>query len=392
MPPRIPPPGTPEQRKKAIADAQKNAAAAIAAAAGKKKKAPVKKVAPRTPVADRPKPVLPTGPVTNITRPDVAGQAAAIQDAGNAALMKKAASGDIGIKVAPPKFTDEQMAKAWKNAARYQRKENRQAFAKNLAGRAQDIIPYASNIINAFRKPPRGTFAGNVSYMAAPKTRMDAARADILSGLRAQTASANRSLDENTAAAVNAANYGQFLQQAGRIGEAEANTDTQRIMGAGEANSRIEMYNKQAQQNFYDENANRLIAQQNAQSANLANAADKYVTQQSQEADRQSNLEAVRMYNANDITGVKARLAQYMQKYGIGSPEDIAAISGGMPQGNNPLTGGTGQQTVQPRFVPPTTPQTTPYIGPYGTAKKQKNPWSVAKGGQLRGVRFRKMC
>ena len=212
------------------------------------------------------------------------------------------------------------------------RKASNTYKAKEAVGKVgavgEALIPYASNIVNAFRKAPRATYAGDVSSIAGRRFTMDAARSGMREAFRTKTGAADRMLDENTAAAVKGSSYAGYLQGIGRVGEAEMNQNYQSDMDVNQTNSRISMFNKQSQQQNLDDNANRRMINQSNQSANLANAADKFITAKNYKTDAQNQLDAVRMYNLNDIAGVKARLATLAQKEGIGTEEDWGVLKG----------------------------------------------------------------
>lgn len=147
---------------------------------------------------------------------------------------------------------------------------------------AGDLLPYASNIINSFRKPPLPKNRSAVPLSISPRIKLDARREQIANQIRTANASADRGLDENTAAAVKRSNQAGQLRELSNVAENEANINAQIASGDAQLNSRINMYNASKTDEFNDMLTERELAQTRFSQQNLADVADKYMAQQQQ--------------------------------------------------------------------------------------------------------------
>lgn len=216
--------------------------------------------------------------------------------------------------------TKAQLRAARIRSARYKLAEGANQAVQTAATVGNAILPYASNIVNAFRRAPREAQPTLVPSVSGRRMVLDSARAGARDMYRNATATASRNLDENTAAAVSGATNAQYLQATGRIGETEANMNadiSNRILGQ---NTQIGMFNSQQQGQWNAGDVDRRSADQTQQSQNISNAVDKAILMKNNEQDRLAVLDAIKIYNLNDVTGVKARLAE--AAVGAGLPED----------------------------------------------------------------------
>jgi|SRR6187551_1278 len=141
----------------------------------------------------------------------------------------------------------------------------------------KSFAPYASNIINAFRKPPMPALPIADSAPVLRNVNLDSDRVQVEREINSANTAAERGLAANQATAVRQFNMGQKLNELGKINERERNTNIQinnqgSIMAAQTAasnNAKTEDYN----QSMVERN----VAQQRERAANVANAADKYV-------------------------------------------------------------------------------------------------------------------
>lgn len=144
------------------------------------------------------------------------------------------------------------------------------------------LAPYASNIVNAFRKPPMPGQPIMDSPPVLQKVNMDADRVQVEREINSANTAAERGLASNQAVAVRQFNMGQKLNELGKINQNERNTNTgisnQNAIYAAQTsasnNAKKEDYNQSV--------VERNVAQQREQSANLSNASDKYISIQNE--------------------------------------------------------------------------------------------------------------
>ena len=156
---------------------------------------------------------------------------------------------------------------------------------------AKALAPYASNLINSFRKPPMPIKPGNLQHLMPARINLDASRVDIARALRGQQLFANRNLDANTAAAVGMAGVAQGTTALNGVNAQEANTNAQLKTQTDQANASIDAQNLGLTTQYNNNLTERQVAQQRAASANIANASDKYIAQEESDARRALDLE-----------------------------------------------------------------------------------------------------
>lgn len=154
----------------------------------------------------------------------------------------------------------------------------------NVFSKFGDIVPYISNIANSFRRAPLPNAPGIVNPVYARRVNYDNQRAEADRMTRGTNLNLDRTLDENTAAAAKATNLASNIRAKNSISEAESNTNAQLQTEADRVNAGIEGQNVGMNNQWKRDLVEAQVANQREQSANLANAADKYIGQQDNKA------------------------------------------------------------------------------------------------------------
>lgn len=150
----------------------------------------------------------------------------------------------------------------------------------NVFSKFGDIVPYISNIANSFRRAPRPAAPGQINPIATRKVNFDNQRAETDRTIIGANANVDRNLDENTAQAFKAANRVQGMRAKNAIAESETNTNAQMGAQTDQTNAAIQGQNIAMTNQWRNNITEAQVADQNNQSANLANAADKYIMQE----------------------------------------------------------------------------------------------------------------
>jgi hypothetical protein len=145
------------------------------------------------------------------------------------------------------------------------------------AGYANSIAPFASNIVNAFRKVPKPAQPVMDSAPVLQKVNMDAERNAVSRELNAGSAAADRAVDGNTAESIRQFNIGTKLNQFSRINETERNENTQIANQQAMISAQVAANNNAKRDQYNNDLKEGQIAQSREQSANFSNAADKYI-------------------------------------------------------------------------------------------------------------------
>lgn len=193
---------------------------------------------------------------------------------------------------------------------------------------ADSLAPFASNIVNSFRKPPVPKAPTLASPVTLGKVDYSADRAATESAVRGADLAAERGLDGNTAAAVRASSLATKLGAISRINQNEANENTQIGNRQTMINSEIGMRNNMLKDNYNNTLTEMEIADQNQKGANLANAADKYIAIKNQ--DKARALEEKKFNITSrlfDNSGVMNRFLQDLREKGITDPTNTKRVS-----------------------------------------------------------------
>lgn len=138
------------------------------------------------------------------------------------------------------------------------------------------VAPYISNIANSWRKPPMPAKTTPYSFTNLTKVNYSAERDAVNRKYGAADKAAERNVDNNTAEAVKAYNRGQQEHEISNVNDRE-NQDNIRINNAQAGmDLQIKAMNTGLLNDVEHQKVQRNIANQREQSANLANAGDKF--------------------------------------------------------------------------------------------------------------------
>lgn len=216
---------------------------------------------------------------------------------------------------------------------------------KGKLGTAADaILPYASNIINTFRTPPQPATPSLVSPVTLSRIRLDASRNQVRNAARAQDLNADRSLDEQSAAAVRSSNLAKTLNQEGQISEQEAFLNARQRAESAGMNLNVDAMNTGAINKQRDEGVQRSLAIQREQSGNLANATDKAIGIRNERS--KANLDLQKLQTLSQMwkdSGVYDRMMKRIKTEGIKDPTGVYGQMGwlGDAMGQVKAMGGT---------------------------------------------------
>lgn len=184
-----------------------------------------------------------------------------------------------------------------------------------------DIIPYASNLANAFKKPPMAGPPNTVAPVVAPRVNYDNQRAEASRQVRGADVAAYRTLDENTAGAVRAANLTSRIRGMNAINEAESTANVGLRAQANNLNAAIDSQNVGILNSRQLDSVEARIAQQRESSQNLSNAADKFMLQRANKDIAKLDVDKYKVLSkmwAN--SGVDSRTIDWLKKQGYNTP------------------------------------------------------------------------
>jgi hypothetical protein len=144
-----------------------------------------------------------------------------------------------------------------------------------------DVAPYVSNFANAFRRAPEPAVPKTFNPVRFQKVNFaaDMAEADrTVAGLNQGL----NGLSENAATAARTANLVQGQRVKNQISQEEANQNAQISNREALVNNQVDMQNVNNQNQYQDMRVNKKMVDTTMQSANLANAADKFVASSNQ--------------------------------------------------------------------------------------------------------------
>lgn len=156
--------------------------------------------------------------------------------------------------------------KAWYNSEKVK-------FASQQAG---EFVPYISNLVNAFRKTPRPMAPQMVNPVRVVGTSLANSRRQIQELARGADMAADQ-LDGNTAASVRSANLANAIRGISGVNAQEAELNARNVNQANQMNAAVDVQNAQIQNAYQDDLVNAKIARIRESSANVSNAADKFI-------------------------------------------------------------------------------------------------------------------
>lgn len=194
--------------------------------------------------------------------------------------------------------------------------------------------PYASNIANAFRRPPMPNQPGMVNPVVLSRINLSNAKNSILRQTHTADAQANKYLDPQSAAAARVANLSKGIEGTSQVAEQEAFLNSRQQAEAAGMNLNVNAMNVGAMNHYRDTLTERNIAGQREQSANLANATDKYIGINNEKAKADLDLKKIGVLSQMwRDSGVYDRMLGKMKKQGIDDPTGILQQREGFQDG-----------------------------------------------------------
>lgn len=142
--------------------------------------------------------------------------------------------------------------------------------------RAKSIAPYASNIINTFRRAPKSPEPHLDPLVTLQRVNMSNDLNEVGKDVYAANRSSDMNLDENSAAAVKQYTLAQSFANKSKIRESERNANMEISNREMQINAGITASNNNKLDLQSRDNVERRVANQQFGAENLANAADKY--------------------------------------------------------------------------------------------------------------------
>ncbi len=174
-------------------------------------------------------------------------------------------------------------ARASKGSIRALGTDNLEDKVDNLSDEGFDpsklkaLVPYASNIVNSFRKLPKPIMSPTETPITPELVNYDAARNNIDVDQRNLNKETDyRVTNPAVAQALKAVNAGQAIAGRNQLAMGEANTNAQIKNQTKQFNQGIFGRNIQRRADFNNELVSRNIEQQNLISDNIANVGDKF--------------------------------------------------------------------------------------------------------------------
>lgn len=189
---------------------------------------------------------------------------------------------------------------------------------------ANAVLPFASNIVNSLRTPPQPADPHLVNPVVLSKIRLDATRNQVRNAARAQDLNADRSLDEQSAAAVRSSNLAKTMNQEGQISEQEGFLNARQRAESAGMNLNVDSMNAAALNKQGDERVQRQLAIQREQSSDLANASDKAIAMGNERA--KANLDLQKLETLSQMwkeSGVYDRMMRKIKNAGVKDPTGV---------------------------------------------------------------------
>jgi hypothetical protein len=180
-------------------------------------------------------------------------------------------------------------------------------WSNRLANTADKLAPYASNIANAFTSPAAPQLG---AMMTAPKLvapNFDATRADMNASESAFGRSADQSLDANSAAIAKLGARAQTLGSMNKLAEGEANAKGAVANEQAKLSAQTDYANTSTINQYKNDLTTYANVAKSAKSANLANAADKYIAGKNVKAQGDLDLKKAALIGSMYDPGVEKR-------------------------------------------------------------------------------------
>lgn len=193
-------------------------------------------------------------------------------------------------------------------------------------GSAGQILPYASNISNSFRRPPMPFQPTMVNPQPLSPVNLSNARNQIVRSVRAQDLNADRALNSQAAVAARSANLAKEMEGTSQVSEQEAFLNSRQKAESAGMNLNVDTMNATAMNRYRESLVERSMAEQREQSGNLANASDKMIGQINEQ--RKASLDLQKMNTLSQMwkeSGVYDRMLAKMKGQGNNDPTGILA-------------------------------------------------------------------
>lgn len=203
------------------------------------------------------------------------------------------------------------------------------------------LAPFASNLVNSFRRPPMPNKPIPYGYTGLQKVNLSNERYAVNTETNAANRSTERNVDGNTAEAIKAFNNSQRFSRISQINERENNTNTQISNAEAQMRQQVDMANTAGQNEYNKDLVEREIARQREGSANWANFGDKVVAIQNEKSKKNTELAKAKVLSTlYDKSGVLKRdnaIGARWKAAGIPDPfgEDYKWLEGSTGSTNN---------------------------------------------------------
>jgi hypothetical protein len=183
------------------------------------------------------------------------------------------------------------------------------------------LLPFASNIYNAFQKPGQVPRPIMDNPIALQRVSMANDRNEVERGVRGNNLSFDQTLDAQTAAANKQFTLAQRFNQLSKVNQEERNQNMEIGNRETVMNHNIQSGNNAKMDQFWKDRLDRENVQKSQQSANVANAGDKAMAMYNNKQLKELDNRKIQMQLALDDTGAMERFKKNnpdLFKYGLG--------------------------------------------------------------------------
>lgn len=200
----------------------------------------------------------------------------------------------------------------------------------NVLDKLESVAPYASNLVNAFRKLP-ATPEPIMDAKVSPRYQdYSASRAEATRAVRSANKSAAQQLASSTATtATRAANLVSGIRAVNEVNQAENNVNANIALQTSRENAQIDRNNNSKLEYKAAQDVSRSLKQQELNAENLANFTDKLQMNTRDRNLRSLEDDKLMLQIAQDNTGASWRAGRDIFKRRL-SPESFAALDARM--------------------------------------------------------------
>lgn len=201
-----------------------------------------------------------------------------------------------------------------------------------------NVMPYASNILNSFKTPPRPALPTTDNYVSLQTPSFANDRNEAARNINADTENAARAVDGQTGAKIRMYGLSTKLDRFSTINQQEHNTRTGILNEQAKINAGVNARNNEKTDQYNRDLTERDLAIQRERSANFANLSDKYIAIGNEKRKQQVDLEKTKtMAQIFTGSGVNGRLRKLLKESGVPDPEgkdykDVKATGGSVPR------------------------------------------------------------